>query len=369
MTSGKRILVLNWRDTSHKFSGGAETYIHELAKRWVSAGHAVTQFSGNDGSQSREELLDGVQMIRRGGFYFVYVWAFFYYTFRFRGTFDLIIDCQNGIPFFSPLYAREPVYCLLHHVHQEVFHKYLPKPLAHFAAFLEARVMPYVYKDTKFITVSNSSHQEMADLGLGLAGTEVVYPGVDLSLLRPGQQSITPLVLYLGRLKAYKSVDVLIRSFEKVLLEVPNARLVIAGGGEDEFRLRAVSEKLGLGEQVEFLGKVSDVEKLALLQQAWVFVNPSMMEGWGITTIEANACGVPVVASDVPGLRESVRADKTGLLVAHGDVAELATAISTLLSQNKTRERMAKNALAWANEFDWDASASKSGRVLGLDSF
>ncbi|MBL8031937.1 MAG: glycosyltransferase, partial [Candidatus Doudnabacteria bacterium] len=121
-TNAKRILVFNWRDTTHLFAGGAETYIHELSRRWVEAGHEVTQFSGNDGQQPREEVIDGVQVIRRGGFYFVYVWAFLYYMFRFRGKFDLIIDCQNGIPFFTPFYAREQVYCLLHHVHQEVFH-------------------------------------------------------------------------------------------------------------------------------------------------------------------------------------------------------------------------------------------------------
>jgi hypothetical protein len=84
ITSGaKRILVFNWRDTTHLFAGGAETYIHELARRWVEAGHEVTQFSGNDGKQSREDSIDGVRVIRRGGFYFVYVWAFFYYMFRF----------------------------------------------------------------------------------------------------------------------------------------------------------------------------------------------------------------------------------------------------------------------------------------------
>lgn len=360
----KQILVFNWRDTTHLFAGGAETYIHELARRWVEAGHEVTQFSGNDGKQPREEKIDGVHVIRRGGFYFVYVWAFFYYMFRFRGRFDLIIDCQNGIPFFTPFYAREQVYCLLHHVHQEVFHRYLPKPLAYFAAFLESRVMPFVYRDTKFITVSESSLQEMRELGLGLAGTEVVYPGVDLSILQPGKQSAIPTVLYLGRLKAYKSVDVLIRAFKQIIKKVPTARLIIAGGGEQEAELRKVSHSLELCKHIEFKGKVSDAERLALLQQAWVFVNPSMMEGWGITTIEANACGVPVVASNVPGLRESVRNPHTGYLVPYGDEAGFAERIVELLETPALRAEMGKNALAWASKFDWKLSSEQTLRLI-----
>ncbi len=358
--NAKRILVFNWRDTTHAFAGGAESYIHELAKRWVLAGHSVTQFSGNDSTQLREEVVDGVHVVRRGGFYFVYVWAFLYYMFRFRGKYDIIIDCQNGIPFFTPFYAREQVYCLLHHVHQEVFHKFLSRPLALFAACLEKDLMPYVYRDTKFITVSNSSKKEMEDLGLGLAGIEVVFPGVDLEVLEPGEKSAEPSILYLGRLKAYKSVDVLVRAFEKVRNKLPNAKLIIAGGGEEEHSLRELVRERKLSHAVKFKGKVTDAEKLSLLQQAWVFVNPSMMEGWGITTIEANACGVPVVASNVPGLRESVQNPHTGYLVPYGDEDALAKRITELLEQPELREAMGRNALIWAKNFDWELSTRKT---------
>ncbi len=358
--SSKKILVFNWRDTTHSFAGGAESYIHELARRWVRAGHQVTQFSGNDSTQVREETIDGVHIVRRGGFYFVYVWAFFYYMFRFRGKYDLIIDCQNGIPFFTPFYAREQVYCLLHHVHQEVFNKFLSRPLALLASYLEKDLMPYVYRDTKFITVSNSSKKEMEDLGLGLAGIDVVFPGVDLTTLLPGQKSEEPTVLYLGRLKAYKSVDVLVRAFERVRKIIPSAKLVIAGGGEEELHLKELVKEKKLSRAVSFKGKVTDVEKLSLLQQAWVFVNPSMMEGWGITTIEANACGVPVVASNVPGLRESVQNPHTGYLVPYGDEEALAKRITEVLEQPELREAMGRNALIWAKNFDWELSTQKT---------
>lgn len=362
-TTGKRILIFNWRDTKHAFAGGAEVYVQELAKRWVRDGHSVTIFCGNDGKNSREELVDGVNIVRRGGFYFVYAWAFWYYLVQFRGRYDFILDCENGVPFFTPLYAKEPVYCLMHHVHQEVFHKFLPKPLAMFAAFLENSLMPWAYKNTKFVTVSNSSKKEMKNLALGKAGIEVVFPGVDLDKLVPGEKDSRPTILYLGRLQAYKSVDVLLNAFAEVLKKIPEAVLVIAGGGEKDKELRTQAKNLGLDNSVEFLGKVAEEEKIKLFQKAWVFVNPSLIEGWGITTIEANACGVPVVASNVPGLCESVNNPHTGFLFPHGDIEKMAEKIIYLLSDEESREWMGKNARQWSEQFSWDKSAKM---VMGL---
>lgn len=364
----KRILVFNWRDTKHVFAGGAEVYIHELAKRWVSAGNQVTLFCGNDGQSSRNDLIDGVQIIRRGGFYFVYLWAILYYFVQFRGKFDVIIDSQNGIPFFTPLYAKEKVYCLMHHVHQDVFRKYLIKPLAMLASFLERTAMPWAYSKTKFITVSDSSHSEMKVAGLGLAGIHIVHPGVDLENYAPGTKDKQPLVMYLGRLKAYKSVDVLIQAFKIVKDKIPNAKLVIVGSGEEESALKKLAATVGFDRDIAyFAGKISDAEKISWLQRAWVLVNPSMMEGWGITSIEANACGVPVVASNVPGLRDSVKNPHTGYLVTHGDVETFAARIIRLLENKSIRDFMAKESIEWANQFDWEKSAAKSLSIIRGD--
>ncbi len=360
---GKRILVFNWRDTKHVFAGGAEVYIHELAKRWVKEGHHVTVFCGNDGQTSRQETIDGVRIIRRGGFYMVYVWAFVYYLLQFRGRFDLIIDCENGIPFFTPLYAKEKVVCLLHHVHQQVFRKYLIAPLAFFASILENRVMPWAYRQAKFITISDSSKDDLLDLGLGLNGVKIIHPGINLDVLRPGQKEKFPLVLYLGRLKAYKSVDVLIKAFKNIVAKIPQARLVIAGSGEEERNLKNLAAELALS-QVIFAGKVSEEEKLSLLQKAWVLVNPSMIEGWGITTIEANACSVPVVAADVPGLRDSVRNPHTGYLVPHGDVEGFSRRITELLMDHKLRGKMGRYAVLWAKKFDWNNISEQGLKVI-----
>ncbi len=354
----KKILIFNWRDTKHEFAGGAEVYIYEMAKNWIREGCEVTVFCGNDSKALRSEIIDGVKIIRRGGFYLVYVWAFIYYMLRFRGKYNIIIDCQNGIPFFTPLYAREPVYCLMHHVHQEVFRKSLAKPLAFLAMILEKNVMPLVYAKIPFITVSESSKKEIEALGLGKAGVSVVNPGIDLKNLIPGKKSEQPLVLYLGRLKAYKSIEVLIRAFHFIAKYREDAVLVIAGGGEEEAKLKKLAADLFLdGKRVKFTGRISDAEKISLLQKAWVLVNPSFMEGWGIAVIEANACGTPVIASNVSGLCDSVKNGETGYLADYGDIKDFARCLYRIIFNEKVRRKMNLSARLWAENFDWKKSS------------
>jgi len=349
-----RILIFNWRDMRHVYAGGAEKYIQKIAEKWVIQGNQATIFSGNDGFSSFNEIVNGVAIVRRGGFYFVYLWACLYYFIYFRSRYDLIIDCHNGIPFFTPCYAKEPVYCLMHHVHQEVFRRSLIKPLAWIALFLEKALMPLVYRRVKFITVSESSRKEIYDLGLGRMGISIVNPGVDLDFLRPGEKSPYPLILYLGRLKKYKSIDILIKAFNVVLAEVPEARLVIAGSGEEKERLEKLAANLQLSSKVSFAGKVTEEEKLSLLQRAWVTVNPSFMEGWGITTTESNACGTPVVASNVPGLVDSVVNPHTGLLAEYGNIADFAEKIKSILADQGLRNRMSLFAVLRAQNFNWE---------------
>lgn len=356
----KRILIFNWRDTKHKFAGGAEVYVHEIAKGWVKEGNQVTLFCGNDGREKRSEVIDGIQVVRRGGFYLVYVWAFLYYMFRFRGRYDVVIDCENGIPFFTPVYVRTPILCLLHHVHQEVFYYSLPRPLAWFASFLEKDVMTFFYKKVKFITVSESSKSEMETFGIGQAGIQVVNPGVTLSQYTSllAEKTSHPMVLYLGRLKAYKSVNVLIQAFRLVLAERPETELVIAGDGEERASLVRLARELHLtGEQVRFIGRVSHDEKVRLLQSAWVFVNPSFREGWGIVNIEANASGTPVIASDVPGLRDSVRHNETGYLVEYGDTKAFAEKMLEVIRNRELREGLSRDARTWSERFSWEKAS------------
>lgn len=355
---GKRILIFNWRDTRHCYAGGAEAYIHELGKRWVKDGNAVTLFCGNDGKSERYETIDGVDIIRRGGFYMVYFWALAYYIVKLRRKFDIIIDCENGIPFFTPLYAKEKKYLLIHHVHQEVFRKSLLWPLSTIASFLEIKVMPYVYQNTQFITVSPSTKAEIISHRLTKIDPIIIYNGIDRSIFKPGTKEKRPFVLYLGRLQYYKTINTFIRLARVLSEKFPKATFAIAGEGEEIHKLRLFAQRIK--SPVEFLGKVSEKEKVRLLQKAWVMVNPSAMEGWGLTVIEANACGTPVVAANVPGLRDSVKDGETGFLAKHANVHDFVSHVERILTDKQLRMRLSKKAVQWSTQFNWDTSKART---------
>jgi len=359
------ILLLNWRDTKHVWSGGAEVYVHEIAKRLVESGHDVTLFAGNDGRSSRQDTVDGVKVIRRGGFYTIYFWAFIYYVVKLRNKFDVVIDCENGISFFTPLFVKVPTFLLIFHVHREVFTKHLPAPLALFARSIEEILMPTIYREYPVITISESSKKEIISLGISHPSKiSVIHPGIVLPKTDKFIKTKHPSLCYVGRLKPYKNVDVALKAFVKVLVKFPHAQFTIAGSGESSSTLKRLAKELGIESNVTFLGKISEQDKNALYASQWIAVQPSMIEGWGITVIEANAYGAAVVASKVKGLQDSVRDGETGLLVEAGDHEQLANSITFLLSSKSLLSKYQKAAKKWAMNFSWDSATDKIEMLL-----
>ncbi len=361
----KRILIFNWRDTRHVWAGGAEVYIHEIAKGLIKNGNQVTVFCGNDRKNPTYECIDGVEIIRRGGFYTIYLLAPLYYLLKLRKHFDLVIDSENGIPFFTPLYVGKPIVGLVHHIHQDVFRTKLRFPFAQFGKFLEGVLMPFIYQNVKLVTVSKSSKLDMEKIGLGRKiPIDIIHPGVDLTKFKPMPKAKSPVVLYLGRLKPYKSIDILIKAFALIKADMQKAKLVIAGEGESRSSLEELAEELKLGDAVQFLGKISEKTKTDLLAKSWVLAQPSMVEGWGITVIEANASGTPVVASNVPGLRDSVKNPHNGFLVPWGDSSELAQKITLLIRDDRLRRDFEKFSVRWAENFSWEQSTETLEKII-----
>ncbi len=354
-----KILIFNWRDLAHPWAGGAEVFLHQVASRWVKRGHQVSWFCGRHEDQSSHEYVKGIEIIRRGGIYSVYLQAAWHYLVHLRGRFDVLFDSANGIPFFTPLFSATPQVLLVHHVHHEVFFCEMPWHLAHLANALERVGMPLLYRKTPCVTVSESSRLALVRIGVQEEHISIIHNGVDRVCYRPGPKSERPLIVFVGRLRHYKSVDVAIRAMPELLDTLPNLRFGIVGTGEAEASLQALANELGVTDSIRFYGYISEADKVRLLQQAHVVVNTSMKEGWGLTVLEANACGTPVVAADVPGLRDSVQHGQTGVLVPYGSPGALAQAVAELLLDHNKREQLAQNALAWAARFDWDQSAQR----------
>ncbi|MEK7595000.1 MAG: glycosyltransferase [Patescibacteria group bacterium] len=359
------ILIFNWRDTKHVWAGGAETYVFDLAKNLVNKGHKVTIFCGNDHNNKDFEVMEGVEIYRRGGFYTVYLWAAIYYLTKFRSKFDFVIDSVNGIPFFSPLYVEAQKAVLIHHVHQEYFRRFVRFPVNHIASFVEKYLFSLMYRDVQVITVSESSKKDIVNiLNFNEDSIDIVNPGINIVVNKRLKKTKQPTITYVGRLRHYKNIDLLIRSFSQILKEWPKATLEIVGDGEASKKLKLLTKDLNLSKKVTFHGKVSDADRNKVLTKAWVMVQPSSFEGWGITVIEANACGTPVIASDVVGLRDSVIANRTGLLFRLEDPNGLTNTLKKILRDEVLRKVLSESARQWSENFSWSQKADAVQSII-----
>lgn len=355
-----RILIFNWRDITHPWAGGAEVYIHEIAKR-LAKEHEITLFCGEYPGCEKETVIDGIKIIRKGGRYSIYLYAPIIYLANLRNKYDVIIDCENGIPFFTPIFCKEPKMCVMHHLHKDVFAIETPFYLAWIGKFLETKLMPLVYKDVKFIAVSPSTKKEMTEIGIDKEKIRLIFNGMNGQGIPDWGKKKQNAVIYIGRDKRYKQLDHLLKAFRIVKDNISDAKLTIAGRG-NFLDIKSLADKLDL--DVEFYGEISENTKVDLLQKANVFVNPSMKEGWGITVIEANRCGTPAIAYNVSGLMDSINNGETGLLVEDGNIEELANAIIKILKDDQFQKQLSKNAFEWSMNFDWDRSSEEFNRQL-----
>jgi glycosyltransferase involved in cell wall biosynthesis len=362
------ILVVNWLDRENPESGGAETHLHEVFGRLVRHGHRVTLLcSGFADAPPRVEL-DGIEVHRTGRRYSFTLRAYPYFRRHLAARpFDVIVEDLNKVPLFTPSWTGCPVVLLVHHLFGTTAFQEAALPLAT-ATWLLERPVPRAFRGLPVIAVSGSTREDLVERGMDPARIRVVPNGIALDALTPDPavpRFPEPTALYLGRVKKYKRVDLPLRAIAALRDRGKPGRLLIAGRGDHVDGLQALAAELRLGEdRVAFLGFVDDAQKLDLLRRAGVHVLTSPKEGWGIANLEAAACGTPTVASDSPGLRDSVLDGRTGYLVRHGDVGALADRIGQLFERPALRDELGANARAFAEGFSWDASAEGVLEVL-----
>lgn len=355
-----RILIFNWMDIKNPGAGGAEVFTHENAKRWVEKGHDVVWFTKSFIGCQKEEVIDGIRIIRDGGKYSVYWKAREHYRKRFsKEGFDVIIDETNTRPFFAKNFAKdEKVLFFIHQLAREWWFYQTRFPMNLAGYFLENRWLR-AYRNYPAITVSNSTKGDL--LSLGFKDIRIVSEGINFKPLEKlPKKTAFPSICFLGRMKKGKRPHLLLEAFEDVKIAFSDAELWFIGSGE-------MNSELGKRDVdgIKFMGRVSEKEKIDLLSKSWIQVNPSIREGWGINVIEGNACGAPCIAFDVHGLRDSIVDGKTGILVKeNGDPEKLAEAIIKVLEDGKLREKLSKNSLKWSKRFTWDKSAEEFLEVL-----
>ena len=356
-----RILVFNWRCWVNPAMGGAEVFTREVLKRWVGWGHEVTLFTSEFPNCRREEVLDGVRVVRAGGKYSVYWRAREYYRRCFsREKYDVVVDEVNTRPFFASRFVDngERVVALIHQLAREYWFYETPFPISYIGYyFLEDRWLRN-YVNVPTVTVSESTRRDL--LGLGFKRVFVVPEGLNFEPLSvvPEKEGF-PVVVFVGRLKRAKRPDHAVEAFRLVRKRFSGAELWVVGDGS----FRRGLERLAC-DGVRFFGRVGEAVKRDLLCRAWVLVHSSVREGWGLNVLEAAACGTPAVAYRVAGLCDSVRNGETGLLARDGDVEGLADALIKVLEDEGLRLRLSRNALEYAKGFSWERTAREFMKVL-----
>ena len=361
------ILVLNWLDPLNPQSGGAEVHLREIFRRLVKRGHSVTLLCSTWADSPPLAEVDGIEVHRIAGRYSLSLAVPGYFRRQLRRrNFDLIVEDLNKVPFFSPFWANAPVALIVHHLFGTTAFREASPPLALATWMLELPV-PRIYRHVPTTAVSKSTREDLVRRGMEKHRIEVIPNGVDLEALTPslsGERFPEPTLLYVGRLKRYKRIDLILQALAILSQRGINCRLIITGQGSHGLRLKKLSVSLGIADRVEFLGYVSETDKIELFRKSWIHLLTSPKEGWGIANLEAAACGTPTIASDSPGLRDSVLNGKSGILVPHGDVEILAQRIEHLLADKKLRVRMALEARRFAERFSWDVAALSMEQFL-----
>ena len=354
---GRRLLILNWRDTEHPYGGGSEVYAEHIADGLARIGHEVTLFTARyPRSAARETRPSGVTVVRAGGPLSVYVGAWWQHLRGRLGRPEVIVEVQNGMPFLARLWARRvPVIVLVHHVHRRQWPIVFGPLRARLGWWLESKAAPRVNRGAPYVTDSDVTRRELVELGVVEDDIEVIHNGTGEPTPIELSKSEYPSLLVLGRLVPHKRVEIALDTVVALREEMPDLRLTVAGRGWWETQLREYAEQIGVSDSVDFAGFVSPAERHALYSRSWVSLVPSVKEGWGLVVVEAGAHGVPTVAFDgAGGVTESIVDGRTGLIARADDVADFIGQTRRLLTDHGLRDRQGAEAAVEAKRYSWD---------------
>jgi glycosyltransferase involved in cell wall biosynthesis len=356
-------VFFNWRDTANPEGGGSERYVEHMARGLVQRGARVTIFCAAHPRAPRDEVVDGVRFMRRGSKLGIYVLGLLHLVLRRFGRVDVVVDVQNGLPFFTRLGTRRPVVVLVHHVHREQWPVVYPGRIGRIGWWIESRFAPALYRRSQYITVSVATRAELITLGVGENRIAVVHNGTDPASPVEVPRGAAPALTVVGRLVPHKRIEHAIDVVAALRQAHPDVHLTVVGSGWWEEDLKKYAAEHGVADLVTFTGYVSEEQKHEILARSWVMLLPSLKEGWGQVVGEAGARGVPTVAySAAGGTRESIRHEESGLLVSDPD--EFTAAVTRLVGDEEERRRLGKGAQARALGFAWEHSQDSFAGVL-----
>lgn len=366
MAERLRILIVSYRDLRHPEQGGAEVIIHEVYRRMQARGHEVTFLTSRFPGGSERDEIDGMAIRRIGNLYNFNFATSRYIRKELAGQVDVVVEDLNKLPFYTPAFTDLPVLVNVPHLFGTTVFQQAAFPLAAYV-YMQEQLIPRVYRKCEFQVLSESTRGDLEKRGIPPEQLHVVKTGIDHDFYQPAERHGAqpgPYLLYLGRLKRYKCIEFPIDVLAELAQKHPGIEYWIAGEGDYREALLTRARERGVAERVKLLGYVEGKEKQDLLARTRVLCYTSPKEGWGLSVIEANAVGVPCVASDSPGLCEAVRDGETGYLVPHGDLPALRDRLDELLGDSARWAHMSQRGMEWAQEFRWDKMTDETEALL-----
>jgi glycosyltransferase involved in cell wall biosynthesis len=359
---GPSVLIANWRDSLHPEGGGSERYVERVAAGLVRRGYRVTIACARHDNAPRESVVDGVRLRRRGSKYTVYLFALLAAVLTRP---DVVIDVQNGMPFFTRLVTRRPVIVLVHHLHREQWVWTFGETLGRVGWWLESWLAPRVYRRSRYVTVSENTRTELVALGVDRERIALVPNGLDPVPATTAQTATEPTLVALSRLVPHKRLEHAIDTLARLAEQWPTLRLEVIGQGPWLEPLVEHARGCGVLDRVVFRGWVEERDKHEILATSWLHVCPSVKEGWGIAVMEAAGHGVPTVAYRAAGgVCESVIEHRTGLLA--DDFDEFASHVDRLLRSSDQRREMSVECRLHACRYEWERSIESFVDVVAL---
>lgn len=388
-----KILMLNWRCPKNPKSGGAEYVTRKHLEAWTLAGHEVHWLAGGyHGAPQYEELPVSeitkkqfsqiipslstsdqrpatsspyIHLHRYGSPLTIYLLAPLLYFFKWRGNFDVVVDQIHGIPFLTPLWAwKSRKIAFIHEVAQEIWDEMLPWPVNIIGKLYE-RLYLLLYRHISFWVDSNSTRDDLVRYGIRSSLVHVIPCAIDLEpVTEVPEKEKTLTLIFLARLVKMKGIEDALRIITEVKKTVPEVRLWIVGGGDPNYvsYLKNMVSKLGIKQNVEFKGRVDDEEKVRLLRRAHWLLHTSVREGFGLTVLEANSQGTPVIAFDQSGLNEIVQDGVNGFLI--DNMTSTRKQVINLLAHCKTNIKnyraIARTSIDFSGQFYWAYSTIQS---------
>lgn len=366
------ILILNWRDFKNPSSGGAEILTHELAKRWVKLGNQVTLFSSLYPNSRKEEIIDNVRIIRRGSpdvrflFSSVHFLAFKFYRSN-VGKFDIVVDEIHGLPFFTPWYVKKRKVVLICEVAGDLWVKMFGHFFGLLGRLIEKIYLQFIYKNISYLTISNSTKEELMKEGVNSKRITVLPMGLTIPQnIKRVEKEKVPTLIFVGRIAKSKGIEDAIKALEIVSKKYIDVKLWIVGGGDEDYInfLKKKAKNLNVFDRITFWGYVSEKKKFELMGKAHILVAPSSKEGWGLIVPEAARVETPSIAYDVPGLRNIIENGFNGIKVKKNTPLEVGIEIIKVLKDKELYTKLQLNAKKTSLIYNWNDTAEAALKIL-----